>query len=55
MDRVKLSFDAYAPLYIILIPVAPLVLESQGFYRRPLLGSRRATAWMLFKAAERFS
>ena len=43
-------FDAYAVLYIILIPVAPLVLESQGFYRRPSRVSRRTTAWMLFKA-----
>jgi exopolysaccharide biosynthesis polyprenyl glycosylphosphotransferase len=43
-------FDAYAVLYIVLIPVAPLVLEWQGFYRRPIFASRRATAWMLFKA-----
>ncbi len=49
LDAVK-PFDTYAVLYVILIPVAPLILEAQGFYRRPLLGSRRTTAWMLFKA-----
>lgn len=49
LDPIK-SFDEYAVLYIILIPVAPLVLETQGFYRRPLFASRRSTAWMLFKA-----
>jgi len=43
-------FGEYAVIYLVLIPVAPLVLEAQGFYRRPLLGSRRTTAWMLFKA-----
>jgi exopolysaccharide biosynthesis polyprenyl glycosylphosphotransferase len=42
-------FDWYAWLYLILIPVAPLILEVQGFYQRPLLCSRNTTAWMLFK------
>ena len=42
-------FDSYAWLYLILIPVAPLILEAQGFYKRPLLCSRYTTAWMLFK------
>ena len=49
LDRV-LPFDEYAVLYLILIPGAPLVLETQGFYRRPLLSSRRTTAWLLLKA-----
>lgn len=35
--------------YLLLIPAAPLVLESQGFYERPLLGSRRAVLWPLFR------
>ena len=35
--------------YLILIPAAPLVLESQGFYARPITGSRRAMMWPLFK------
>jgi exopolysaccharide biosynthesis polyprenyl glycosylphosphotransferase len=36
-------------LYFALIPAAPLVLESQGFYGRPLLGSRLSMFWPLFK------
>ena len=37
------------PLYLVLIPAAPLILEGQGFYARPMLCSRRSTAWILFK------
>jgi exopolysaccharide biosynthesis polyprenyl glycosylphosphotransferase len=36
-------------LYAALIPAAPLILESQGFYNRPPLASRLATMWPLFK------
>ncbi len=43
------SFEGYVWLYLVLIPAAPMVLEAQGFYKRPLLCSRRVTAWMLFK------
>jgi exopolysaccharide biosynthesis polyprenyl glycosylphosphotransferase len=42
-------FDWYAWLYLILIPLAPLILEAQGYYQRPLLSSRHTTAWLLFK------
>jgi exopolysaccharide biosynthesis polyprenyl glycosylphosphotransferase len=42
-------FDAYVWLYLILIPAAPLILEAQGFYNRPLFCSRITTAWLLFK------
>lgn len=42
------DFDRYLRLYLI-IPLAPLVLETQGFYSRPLLCSWRTTAWLLFK------
>ena len=42
--------DPYAVLYLILIPAGPLILETQGFYARPLLCSRRTTAWLLFKS-----
>ena len=44
-------FPSYVWLYLILIPAAPLVLEAQGFYDRPLLCSRRVTAWLLFKGS----
>jgi len=43
-------FKDYVWLYLLLIPAAPLILEAQGFYNRPLLCSRRTTAWHLFKA-----
>ena len=43
------SFDAYFWLYFIVILAGPLVLESQGFYDRPLLAPRRAALWPLFK------
>jgi exopolysaccharide biosynthesis polyprenyl glycosylphosphotransferase len=42
-------FEAYVWLYLILIPAAPLILEAQGFYNRPILCSRLTTAWLLFK------
>src|SRR4026208_2215159 len=48
-------FEAIAPfenfvwLYLIIIPGAPLILESQGFYQRPLFCSRRETVWALLK------
>jgi exopolysaccharide biosynthesis polyprenyl glycosylphosphotransferase len=42
-------FETYVPLYLVLIPAAPLILEGQGFYARPPFCSRRTTAWLLFK------
>jgi exopolysaccharide biosynthesis polyprenyl glycosylphosphotransferase len=42
-------FDSFVWLYLILIPAAPLILEAQGFYNRPMLCSWRATVWPLFK------
>jgi len=43
------DFDLYLWLFLILIPAAPLVLEAQGFYNRPLFASRSRTAWLLLK------
>jgi exopolysaccharide biosynthesis polyprenyl glycosylphosphotransferase len=43
-------FEAYVWLYLVLIPAAPLILEAQGFYNRPVLCPRLTTAWLLFKA-----
>ena len=42
-------FETYMPLYLVLIPAAPLILEGQGFYARPPFCSRSTTAWILFK------
>jgi exopolysaccharide biosynthesis polyprenyl glycosylphosphotransferase len=36
-------------LYVALIPIAPLVLESQGFYNRPGLAPRATILWPLLK------
>jgi len=43
-------FEDYVWLYLAVIPVAPVVLETQGFYMRPILGARRSMAWPLAKA-----
>src|SRR5580700_4457741 len=42
-------FGNYVWLYLILMPTAPMVLEAQGFYDRPVYSSRQQTAWQLFK------
>ncbi len=44
------AFDQVVWLYFALVPAAPLVLESQGFYKRPMLGSRAAMFWPLLKS-----
>src|ERR1039458_1908328 len=38
-------------LYFALVPAAPLVLESQGFYNRPAVNSRRALLWPLLRGS----
>jgi exopolysaccharide biosynthesis polyprenyl glycosylphosphotransferase len=43
-------FSEFAWLYLIIAPGAPLILELQGFYRRPLFCSRWLTAWVLLKS-----
>jgi exopolysaccharide biosynthesis polyprenyl glycosylphosphotransferase len=40
----------YVWMYLLLIPAAPMILEAQGFYNRPVLCSRSTTAWLLFKS-----
>src|SRR5512140_181128 len=42
-------FETFVWLYVVLIPAAPLVLEAQGFYSRPLICSRFTTSWQLLK------
>jgi exopolysaccharide biosynthesis polyprenyl glycosylphosphotransferase len=42
-------FENYAWVYLVLIPIVPLILEGQGFYNRPVLSPRRAFLWPLFK------
>jgi len=42
-------FDDAVLLYFVLILASPLILESQGFYDRPILGPRGAALWPLLK------
>jgi len=42
-------FGSVVWLYFALIPAAPLILESQGFYSHPVLCPRRDILWPLFK------
>lgn len=44
------AFDRVVWLYFALVPAAPLVLESQGFYNRPLVSSRSAIFWPLARS-----
>jgi len=48
MDPVD-PFVQYIWFYLVLILVAPLILEGQGYYDRPLLGPRWGTLWPLFR------
>ncbi len=43
------SFGQVVWLYFALVPAAPLVLESQGFYSRPMLTARASMFWPLLK------
>jgi exopolysaccharide biosynthesis polyprenyl glycosylphosphotransferase len=43
-------FADFLWLFLVMIPLAPLLLEVQGFYSRQLLSSRRASLWALAKA-----
>src|SRR5262245_20486117 len=43
------KFGEYAWLLLLIVPFSPLVLEIHGFYSRPLLASRRRTAWQLLR------
>ncbi len=43
------QFGYFALLYLVLIPTAPFILESQGFYNHPPLCKRSAILWPLLK------
>ena len=45
------GFQEWLWLFFIIIPVAPLLLDMQGFYNRSLVPGRRATAWQLLRAS----
>jgi exopolysaccharide biosynthesis polyprenyl glycosylphosphotransferase len=43
------AFSQNLSLYFALVPAAPLVLESQGFYNRPVAGRVSSVFWPLLK------
>ena len=43
-------FESYISVLLLIIPLALVLFEAQGFYARPLIASRRETAWQLLKA-----
>ena len=43
------SFYKLVWLYLVIFPAVPLILESQGFYSRRMLGSRTIMLWALLK------
>jgi exopolysaccharide biosynthesis polyprenyl glycosylphosphotransferase len=44
------AFNQVVWLYFALVPLAPLVLESQGFYKRGLISHRLTILWPLLRA-----
>jgi len=45
------DFGEWVWLFLIIIPIAPMVLDSQGFYDRPVIPRRRSTLWQLTRAS----
>lgn len=45
------NFEDFVWLSWVIIPIAPFLLDGQGFYNRPLLARRWLTIWPLFKAS----
>ncbi len=43
-------FSEYFPLFMVVIPMAMLLLEKQGFYEQAIFAPRREKAWQLAKA-----
>ncbi len=44
------DFSNFRWLYFLIVPTVPLILEFQGFYRRPTFGPRAETVWLLGKS-----
>lgn len=44
-------FNQYQWLLVVIVPLTPLLLELEGFYRRPLLASRRQSLAQILKAS----
>jgi exopolysaccharide biosynthesis polyprenyl glycosylphosphotransferase len=49
VDEIR-DFGRYFWLFLVVIPMAPLILEWQGYYERAVFSPRRMAAWQLAKA-----
>ena len=45
------EFSYYAPFLLMVMPLAPAILDLHGFYQRLQLASRRQTVWQIAKTA----
>lgn len=45
------NFEDFVWLGWLMVPIAPLLLDVQGFYNRPAICRRRTTGWQLLKAS----
>jgi len=50
VDQIADFGAVYFWLFLVVIPMTPLILESQGYYERPIFSPRRQVAWELAKA-----
>ena len=50
VDPIQPFFQGYFLLFLVIIPLAPLILESQGFYKRRIVGQHAEMLWQLAKA-----
>lgn len=50
-ERIIRPFSEYAWLLLVVAPLAPPLLEVQGFYRRGVLGSQRRALWILLRTS----
>jgi exopolysaccharide biosynthesis polyprenyl glycosylphosphotransferase len=50
MDKITDFGTDYFWLFLVVIPMTPLILEWQGYYERPVFSPRRQMAWQLAKA-----
>lgn len=49
--REILDFEEYIWLWLVIFPLTPFVLETQGYYNRPLILSRSLLIWQAIKAS----
>jgi len=50
VDTITDFVPDYFWLFLVVIPMTPLILEWQGYYERPVFSPRREVAWQLAKA-----